>query len=198
MKTSFKLFNFQGAPVSISLWFFLLFAFLPPLMVVSVFISVLIHELAHAWMANKRGYNVFRVHIDLLSGSTSIDTNMHDRDLIPIVLAGPLSTLLLSIISFVFNGYIFTNEFIYNMYIINLILFIFNILPIYPMDGGRIIRSIFNLKSKNRRIGRQYANYISLISSIGLLVYFIIDFQIILILLACYFGYIAIKELTSK
>ena len=193
MKQSFRLFNFQGAPVSISIWFFLLFLMLPPIAVVAVFTSVLIHELAHAWMANRKGYQVYGVSIDILSGSASIDSNMHDRDSIPIVAAGPISTLILCVSSYFLEPLI-PGSFISYMFNVNLFLFIFNILPIYPMDGGQIVRSLANLSSDRYKY-RRMANWISLIFSALLLVYALYNFNIFMALFGGYFGYIALKEL---
>lgn len=193
MKQSFRLFNFQGAPVSISIWFFLLFLMLPPIAVVAVFTSVLIHELAHAWMANRKGYQVYGVSIDILSGAASIDSNMHDRDSIPIVAAGPISTLMLCVSSYFLEPFI-PGSFISYMFNINLFLFIFNILPIYPMDGGQIVRSLANLSSDRYKY-RRMANWISLIFSGLLLTYALYNFNIFMALFGGYFGYIALKEL---
>lgn len=193
MKQSFRLFNFQGAPVSISIWFFLLFLMLPPVAVFAVFVSVLIHELGHAWMANRKGYQVYGVSIDILSGAASIDSNMHDRDSIPIVAAGPISTLLLCVGSYFLES-IIPSAFITYMFNINLFLFVFNILPIYPMDGGQIVRSLANL-SRDRYKYRRRANWVSLIFSVLLLVYALSNFNIFMALFGGYFGYIALKEL---
>lgn len=193
MKQSFRLFNFQGAPVSISIWFFLLFLMLPPIMVVAVFFSVLIHELAHAWMANHKGYQVYGVSIDIISGAASIDANMHDRDSIPITAAGPISTLVLCLGSYFLEPFI-PGSFITYMFNINLFLFIFNILPIYPMDGGQIVRSFANL-SKNRYQNRRLASWISFIFSVFVLAFAVYTWSIIMILFAGYFGYLALKEL---
>lgn len=193
MKQSFRLFNFQGAPVSISIWFFLLFLMLPPVAVFAVFASVLIHELAHAWMANQKGYQVYGVSIDILSGAASIDSNMHDRDSIPIIAAGPISTLILCVGSYFLEPFM-PGSFITYMFNINLFLFIFNILPIYPMDGGQIVRSLANL-SRDRYKYRRVANWISLIFSGLLLVYALYNFNIFMALFGGYFGYIALKEL---
>ena len=118
MKQSFKLFNFQGAPVYLSFWFFLLFLLFSIETTVGIFISVLIHEMAHAWMANRKGYNVYGITIDAFSGAAAIDANMHDRDSIPITAAGPISTLMLAVVSYLTNTFC-PNEFLHSMFIIN-------------------------------------------------------------------------------
>jgi len=197
MKQSFRLFNFQGSPVSVSIWFFLLFLMLPPIAVVAVFVSVLIHELGHAWMANQKGYQVYGVNIDMLSGAASVDANMHERDSIPITAAGPVSTLILCILAYFIEplcpvGSI--HAFVQYMFNINLFLFVFNILPIYPMDGGQIVRSYANL-SKNRYRNRRIASWLSFLFSGLLLVYGLYALNLFMILFAGYFGYLALKEL---
>ena len=193
MKYSFKLFKFQGAPVYLSIWFFLLFVLFSVPTTIGIFISVLLHEMGHAWVANKKGYSVSSISIDIFSGSAATDSNMHDRDSIPIVLAGPMVNLSLALISFICE-LIYPNSFIHSMFLINSILFIFNILPIYPMDGGQISRSIANL-SKNRYKSRKMVAIISLIFSVLLVAYGITFWMIFIAIFGGYFTYISFKEL---
>ena len=201
MKQSFKLFDFQKAPVTLSIWFFLLFLMLPVNMVISVFISVLVHELAHAWVANLKGYQVYGINIDIFSGSASIDTNMHERDSIPIVAAGPISNVLLAGIGFLsifilpHDVLVLAKDFIVSFITVNIVLAVFNILPIFPMDGGRIVKDLLVLKMRDRRKAKRIAATISLIFSALLLVYSIYTFSLILILFSGYFGYLALKDL---
>jgi Zn-dependent protease len=200
MKQSFKLFNFRGTPVYLSLWFFLLFLLTSVNVVISIFISVLIHELAHALVANLKGYKVHSVNIDMFSGSASIDTNMHDRDSIPIVAAGPISNILLAILglSSIYilpvDILILSKDFISSFITINIILAVFNILPIYPMDGGQIVRSLANL-SKNRSKARRIASLISVVFSVSLFIYALVSLSILTAILALYFTYLSLKEL---
>ncbi len=196
MKQAFRLFNFQGAPVSVSIWFFLLFLLLPPVAVFAVFASVLVHELAHAWMGNRKGYQVYGVSIDILSGAASIDANMHDRDLISITAAGPISTLMLCVGSYFLEPFTsgILSTLITYMFNINLFLFVFNILPIYPMDGGQIVRSYANLSS-NRYKNRRRASWLSLIFSVLVLAYSLYNFSIFMAIFGGYFAYLSLKEL---
>lgn len=202
MKTSFKLFNFVGAPVELSVWFFLLFFFLPSIsMVLSLFLAVLVHEMAHAWVADSRGWRVSSIRIDLFTGSASIDPNIHERDSIPVVAAGPLSNLGLALIGF--TGFLIINidpntiiyKFILDFIIVNFVLFIFNILPIFPMDGGRLVKDFLTLKMRSRLRAKKIAGWISLITSALLLVYSVSNFSIILIVFCLLFIYVALKEI---
>jgi Zn-dependent protease len=194
MKQSFKLFNFVGSPVELSYWFFLLFLILPVPTVIAVFISILIHELSHAYVADRLGWSVSGIRIDLFTGSAAIDTNIHERDSIPVVAAGPLSNLALAIVS-IFIGLFFPYNFLVTMVVVNILLFLFNILPIYPMDGGRILRDTLYLKLKNRRKSVRISAVVSLITTTLVLIYAISTFSVILIIFCLLFGYMALKDL---
>jgi Zn-dependent protease len=196
MKLQLKMFTFQGSPVYFKLWFLLLFAWLTPSMVVAIFISVLVHELAHAFVANRLGYNVRQIYIDLFYGAAEIELeHCPERDSIQIIGAGPISNLLLGIASFGLYaavGFPFFAE----MIVVNIVLFIFNILPIYPMDGGRIFRSflMMNMQS-NRRLAKKISNWTSLVSSIALLAYCVYTSSLLLGIFSVLFIYFALKEL---
>jgi len=203
MKQSFKLFTFKGAPVELSIWFFLIFLIAPFSWSIIIFISVLIHEMAHAFVADRRGWRVFGIRIDIFSGSASIDSNIHGLDSIAVVAAGPLSNLILSIASlflitiFEVNGYSqdgllinILNQF----FTANLIMFLFNILPIYPMDGGRILKDFLFIKMNNRKLAKKISGSVSLVFSLGLLIYSSITFSLVLIILSLLFIYLSLKE----
>ena len=195
MKQSFRLFNFQGNPVSISLWFFLIFLMTTVSYGVSIFIAVLIHELAHAWVANRKGYQVYSINVDLFSGSAAIDTNMHERDSVPITAAGPISNLLLSLIGYTLMLLVPGIPYVDDFAKVNLILFIFNILPIYPMDGGRILKDVLVLKMRNRYKANRIAGFTSLVTASLLLIFSLVTMNLIMILFSGYFCYLSMKEL---
>jgi len=196
MKLEFKMFTFQGSPVYFKLWFLLLFAWVSPSMVVAIFLSVLVHELAHAFIANSLGYNVRQIYIDLFYGAAEIDLDhCPERDSIQIVAAGPISNLLFGILFF--GIYATTGiHFFAEMILVNIVLFIFNILPIYPMDGGRILRSFLMMKMpSNRRLAKKISDWVSLVFSVGLLAYCIYTSNIMLGIFSLLFIYYAAKEL---
>jgi Zn-dependent protease len=152
--------------------------------------------MAHAYIANRKGYNVYGIHIGLFNGVAAIDTNIHERDSIPILAVGPLSNFLLYLISMLLNIQ-FQNQFLSDMMNVNLFLFIFNILPIYPMDGGHILRDFLF-----RKINRSNANYlssgISFIFSIIILSYSLYNDYIFISLLSLFFIYQSIKGLINE
>lgn len=193
MKFQIRLFNFFGTPVVLKLWFLLILFWLEPSFVLAIFLSVLLHELSHGIVAHKLGYKVKSISIDLFSGSAEIDANnLSEKDSIKITLAGPLSNLLLSLLLFFTE---IENEFIHNLININLILFTFNILPIFPLDGGKILRDSIFLTSKNRRKSVIYSSLVSLIFSLPLLIWSISSGYYILVLLLLFFIYFAYIDL---
>jgi Zn-dependent protease len=200
MKTSFKLFDFVGAPVELSLWFFILFLWMPVSLVIAIFVSVLIHEMAHAYVADRRGWRVFGIKVDLFTGSAAVDTNIPEKDAIPVVAAGPLSNLLLAILcipfySFLVNINPIIDGFMENLFVINIFMFIFNILPIYPMDGGRLLKDFLFIKMKgNRRLAKKISGYVSLTFSVALLLYSISIMAFLLILFSALFIYTSLVE----
>jgi stage IV sporulation protein FB len=190
------MFTFQGSPVYFRLWFLLLFAWVSPSIVVAIFLSVLVHELAHAFVANRLGYRVRQIYIDLFYGAAEIDLeHCPERDAIQIIGAGPISNLRLAIVSF--GLYAVTGiPFLTEMIVVNVVLLIFNILPIYPMDGGRIFRSFLMMNmSSNRRLAKKISDWTSLVSSISLLAYCVYTSSLLLGIFSVLFIYFALKEL---
>jgi|GEM_PF-6903437 Zn-dependent protease len=200
MKTSFKLFDFVGAPVELSLWFFILFLWMPVSLVIAIFVSVLIHEMAHAYVADRRGWRVFGIKVDLFRGSAAVDTNIPEKDAIPVVAAGPLSNLLLAVLCIPFYSFLVNinpvfDGFMNDLFVINIFMFIFNILPIYPMDGGRLLKDFLFIKMKgNRRLAKKISGYVSLTFSVALLLYSISIMAFLLILFSALFIYTSLVE----
>jgi Zn-dependent protease len=78
---------------------------------------------------------------------------------------------------------------------VNFFLFIFNILPIYPMDGGHICKDLLMLNMRNRRKAFELSMGISLVTSVFLLIFGMLSGSIMISIFACIFGYYALKEL---
>lgn len=86
--------------------------------------------------------------------------NIFEIKKIIVAVAGPLINLIMILIIYNLNLEIEKKlVLIYS----NFLLFIFNLLPIYPLDGGRIIKGIFHIMFGKRK-AEKYINYISLAS----------------------------------
>lgn len=71
-----------------------------------------------------------------------------------IAIAGPITNLVILIVLIILKniGLNFTNTYIYQIIIYsNLLIAIFNLLPIYPMDGGRVINEILKIMVGNKK-----------------------------------------------
>jgi len=187
----FKLFNYKGSPVTIDVWIILLFFIMSFNFALSIIISIIVHEMAHTFMADRFGYRVYGIKIGLFTGSASIDSNISQRDSIPITAAGPISNILLYLIGFMIS-FVLPFEFVKDFMEVNIYLAIFNLLPIQPMDGGFILKDVLMLKMRDRSKASVIANYISLISSIILL---LLSSSFIMLLLSAIFIYHSIKLL---
>ena len=189
MKTDYELFKVSDIPVSISLWFLLLLpltGFNLPL-VISIFIAVLGHELGHALTAKKLGYGSYGINIGFFAGTAQVDSNMHPRDNIKVVAAGPLVNLALFLLTINFGIPEFSS--------VNLFLFIFNILPVYPMDGGHLLKDILMLNMRNRRNAFRISMSISSVVAILSLTVCVLAGQLIMSVIFAVFFYYSMREL---
>ncbi|MDD5311735.1 MAG: site-2 protease family protein [Dehalococcoidia bacterium] len=113
-----------------------------------LFVSVLLHELAHSLVAKSRGLPVKSITLFLLGGISNLESEPKEPGLEFIVaIAGPLSSLALAAIFWgvdstgltALSPVKATTDYLVT---INVLLAAFNILPGFPLDGGRVLRSI--------------------------------------------------------
>ncbi len=134
--------------------------------------SVLLHELMHSLVAIKQGTQVQSITLFILGGVSQITGEPRTaKDEFRMAGAGPLSSLVLGGIFFgVYfalqntntQGAQFGAAIAYYLGYINILLGVFNLIPGFPLDGGRVLRSIIwganhNLRSATRiasNIGR--------------------------------------------
>ncbi len=114
------------------------------------FISVLLHELAHSFVAIKHGIRVIAIRLFIFGGLTQVSSEPESgRQELLIALAGPAASLLLG---FGF-GFLFVLMFLSGqtgpasvvagyLATANILLGIFNLIPGFPLDGGRVLRAI--------------------------------------------------------
>jgi Zn-dependent protease/predicted transcriptional regulator len=118
-----------------------------------LFGGVLIHELAHSLVARRKGIKINNITLMIFGGIATMEEGVPDpRAELPMALVGPIASLvvglvclgiayavpavtknppLAGVVIFVF-GY---------LGVLNIILFAFNLLPAFPMDGGRVLRA---------------------------------------------------------
>lgn len=167
MNSSYKIFTILGIPIKIHISLILLF----PLMIllftgdrgeagagvplneymytafimIGLFTSVALHELGHSFVGIKCGYEIREIVLLPIGGVAKIARMtakpMHE---ILVAIAGPAVSLMLAVIGLSI-GIPLLNEpigfFLLHIGVINLVLAVFNLVPSFPMDGGRVLRA---------------------------------------------------------
>jgi Zn-dependent protease/predicted transcriptional regulator len=123
--------------------------------------SVLIHELAHSKLATRYGVKVNQIVLFLFGGVSDIAGELKDyRKDAKMAIAGPLTSfaisgvfaiLFLLVTIFASDGSpakVTQGIFYYGM-LINMILGLFNLIPAFPSDGGRILRALLVRRKKD-------------------------------------------------
>jgi Zn-dependent protease len=165
MRLSWKLGQVAGIDLFVHATFLLVFLVFPPvfpggslsplnvLVVFSVFGCVLLHELGHALMARRYGIGTRDITLYPIGGVARLERmpRAPGAELL-IALAGPavnfvLAAALLPILFFVGEGSGFMSipgVFLETLLSVNLVLGLFNLIPAFPMDGGRVLRALLS------------------------------------------------------
>lgn len=123
------------------------------------FASVLIHELSHALVANRVGQSVRRITLFIFGGMAHLSREPSSaRAELQIAAVGPLTSLALGALFWLLQRLAIAADvdalwaalFEYLAFI-NVALAVFNLLPGFPLDGGRILRGILWLRSGDMR-----------------------------------------------
>jgi len=156
---------------------------------VGLFVSVTIHELGHSWVALRYGLTIESITLWILGGMAALTSIPREWDReFWIAIAGPITSVLVAAVCYVgllvVPSSLAVPRFLFGwLAITNAVLAGFNLLPAFPMDGGRILRALLAR-------GRPYASATRIAGRIGVVFAFVFaivgvfTFQIILILLA--------------
>lgn len=122
--------------------------------VVSLFASVLLHELGHVAVGKRYGIKTIEIVMFPIGGIARLERQPRPREELWIALAGPFVNLAIAAGLFLYlfqtgaikgpDALMTPNDdnLIERIAIGNLILAVFNLLPAFPMDGGRVLRSL--------------------------------------------------------
>lgn len=118
-----------------------------------LFLGVFIHEMAHSVLAKGKGIKINSITLLIFGGISSMEEQTPDpRIELPMALVGPLTSLVVGIICIgimylgdaVIQNLPVAGVFIFifgYLGLLNVFLFAFNLLPAFPMDGGRVLRA---------------------------------------------------------
>lgn len=206
---TFRLFQVFGIDVYLHWLWFLLLAFEMQsrrgydhlawnlLEFVSIFGIVLMHEFGHALACRSVGGSVRYIVLWLLGGIAYVQPPQRPGAVLWSIAAGPLVNVIL--IPVLIGAYVVALglgpdvvsadllHYLYAVSIINGIILVFNLMPIYPLDGGQILQSLlwfFIGFSKSLRI----VSVIGMVAAGLILIAAVITFEIWFIILALFLG----------
>lgn len=182
MQSSLKIGSVMGIPIKLHITFLLIlpvFAYVfainpqpfgfagvePPitryllstLTAVLLFVSILLHELAHSYMAKRYGVDIESITLFLFGGVSAMEEMPREpAKEAKMAFAGPLTSLVIGVVClFIYGNFIAPNPSLAEspMYLtiwilgaMNVVLGVFNLLPAFPMDGGRVLRALYARK----------------------------------------------------
>jgi Zn-dependent protease len=125
------------------------------------FLSILLHELGHAWVAIRNGIPIEGIDLWMFGGVAKLGKDADSAGVeFRIAVAGPLVTLVIAIVCFALGSAVSsgsdaldsvrfdenvtgaTTATLGYLTSINVLLLVFNLIPAFPLDGGRIARAI--------------------------------------------------------
>jgi Zn-dependent protease len=141
------------------------------------FASLIVHELGHAVAARRQGIEVRRIQLFLFGGLTQMSRDARSPgEEFKIAAAGPLATLGMAVLFLAIDLAIVGPHRLWYairldssikitpvllalswLLLMNVIVLIFNLVPAFPLDGGRILRAIVWRLTKDKRRGTRAA-----------------------------------------
>ncbi len=165
---SLQIFVVSGIPVRLHFTLLLFFTWIAltgseqqgaiwPLFLAAIFGCVLLHELGHALVARKYGIKTRDITLYPMGGMATIEGRPSGKEELVIAAAGPAVNLVIALIltpvimftegRFPNPGVALSQFTILDALLFgNLSLAIFNLIPAFPMDGGRILRAILSTR----------------------------------------------------
>ncbi len=155
--------------------------------VLLVFVCVLLHEFGHALAARRYGIGTRDITLTPIGGIAQIE-RMPDKPMqeFVVAIAGPLVNVAIALVLtpiilltddvFVWpwTGIIGQPGIAGFFFYINVMLVLFNMLPAFPMDGGRILRSLLSIRLKDYTATR-IASIMGIVIGFGMIAYGMID-----------------------
>ena len=115
-----------------------------------IFVCVLIHELSHSYVSNSLGLEIKRITLFIFGGIAEMTKEPEKAsDELKIAIAGPVASALLAVLFYLLATLVTAPEYraahaiLSYLAMINGMLCIFNLIPGFPLDGGRILRALW-------------------------------------------------------
>ena len=145
---------------------------------VSLLVSVLVHEGAHAATARAAGLPVHRVVADLWGGHTAYDPRLSTPGKAALIaVVGPLANLALAAVAW-FASLAVTGEVpgrvLSGVAFVNFLLAVFNLLPGLPLDGGQLVDALVWRLTGRREKGLIAAGWTGRLVTVGVILWFVV------------------------
>jgi Zn-dependent protease len=193
IKRSYLLARVTGIPVRVHLTLIILLLFVAftrgvagVVIAAGVFLSVALHELGHSWVAIRKGCRVHEIMLLPIGGVAKM-SNMptQPQDEFLVAAAGPATSFILAVLFWLLTAVAPLAMLFAILAAINLMLCLFNLLPSFPMDGGRIFRAIMTPKLGRLR-ATALAARIGRIMAVAFGIFGLFNGNIILILISIF------------
>ena len=128
-----------------------------------LFLSVLLHELAHSFVAIGEGLKVRDITLFFLGGMANLEKECTtSKGSLKIAISGPIVSLLLAFFMILLSNNLLESSLIFSNLFkqvgsLNLLIGVFNLLPIIPLDGGVILKSLIWHFTGSKRAGIEAA-----------------------------------------
>lgn len=154
---------------------------LATIFVVSLYLSILVHEIAHLVFARSYGMRVESVTLHLLGGETLIagQSRRPSQELL-IAIVGPVASLAIALVAFAVSDQISdvtASDVVWSIGAVNLIVAGFNMIPGLPLDGGRVMRALIWMVTRREEVGIRVAALIGRATAIAVVLFAAVTFR---------------------
>ncbi|MDH3215822.1 MAG: site-2 protease family protein [Candidatus Krumholzibacteria bacterium] len=170
------------------------------LLVLTVFVCVVLHEFGHSLQVRRYGIEVRDIVLLPIGGMARAEKIPEDpRQEIIVAISGPLVNFVIAL----FCGLVIwvrrspldiNGDFLFHLLAINMVLGTFNLIPAFPMDGGRILRGLMAMRMPYLDATRYAKNIGQIIAILFVLIGFVNTQFIMLPLIAVFIFFGAIAE----
>jgi Zn-dependent protease/predicted transcriptional regulator len=157
------------------------------ILAVGLFVAIFLHELAHTVIARRSGAVVQSITLMMLGGVSELKRDVRPEREALMAFAGPLASFGIALVSYL--AYRFAPLppgpaiALFSFAATNLVLGVFNLLPAFPMDGGRVLRGVLVRPLGERRATR-VATTVGRYMAIAFGLIGLFTFNVLLILIA--------------
>jgi Zn-dependent protease len=145
---------------------------------VLLFVCVLIHEMVHSITSRRNGIEVKKIVLYPFGGGSIINFDKVKPELeFRISIVGPIASLLLAMlfaIATIFTPAGMVKSTLQILFLMNIFLGVFNLLPWLPLDGGRALRSYLQKKRsflESTKLAVKISNIVTVIFIVGTIIY---------------------------